>query len=870
MTRILLAAALTAALASPASAQLPTKPATPAPATAAPDAVPGEIIVRFDPAASGSDRAAARRSARVGVRRALRLEGAQLLQAEDGQSVADALSALRRHPRVLYAGRNRRVQASATIPNDPDFGSLWGLRNTGQSIDGVLGTAGADLDATAAWDVFKEAPNTIVAVADTGVRADHPDLDGNIWTNTGDPVGGGDQDGNGLVDDVNGWDFIDLDNDPGDMDGHGTHVAGTIAAEGNNATGITGVAWDAQIMPVRVLDEDGGGSVKSIADGFDYAGDKGAKVVNASLGGGGTLNDWQLVADVIAAHPNTLYVVAAGNGGNDGVGDNNETTPEWPCNITAANLICVAATDNKDAISSFSNFGTTSVDLGAPGVDVFSSIPKLTPQGFADDFQVDLTKWTSAGSVGGSWARFRLGPPESTAFAAGDNPTDSTFQFKSNEDLRFTTAQPLNLTGKRDCEMLYDLRYGYHAGKDGLFVQVSTNGGTTWATRDVYTGDNGKQLQPFETALNADGKPSVLVRFRTLADGLGQTDGGGNPVEYYGAAVDNVRVQCGATPDASSYKFSNGTSMATPHVAGAATLLFGAKPAASVAQVRSWLLDSGDTVAALAGKTVTGKRLNLLGAYNAANIGAVEPPPVGAPVVTTGAASGVTAYTATVAGTVNPSGKATTFHVQYRKEGEDYGVRQTADVPAGAGNAAVAIQSGLVDLAPSTKYFYRLRATNADGTAAATEGTFTTLAAPATVQGPKGDPGDPGTPGTPGAPGVPGASGTNGANGASGPAGPQGPAGAQGAPGAKGLVTCKLSGNKKKVTCKVTYSAGAKASVRISRAGRVVARGSARRMTKGRALPMTTLRRVGAGRYRLQVTLVERGVKTTLTSTIRL
>ena len=345
---------------------LATGPAT-AVAQPPPEAVPGELVVQFKRGVDAAARAGLRQGADVAAVRAMRRPGQQLVQAQAGRSVGSAIRELEADPRVAYAEPNYIYRASA-VPNDEFFSALWGLRNTGQPILNTTGIPGADIDAVPAWDLTRGNPNVVVAVADSGVEYEHPDLAGNIWTNPRDPPGGGDQDGNGFVDDVRGWDFIASDADPNDLNGHGTHVAGTIGAVGNNQTGVTGVSWDVSLMLVRVLNRSGEGTLAAIADGFDYAGDRGARVVNASLGGPGQS---ATLLSSITSHPNTLFVVAAGN-----EGANNDLTPSYPCNYTASNVVCVAATTNRDTLAGFSNFGAVSVDLGAPGENIGSTYPQ--------------------------------------------------------------------------------------------------------------------------------------------------------------------------------------------------------------------------------------------------------------------------------------------------------------------------------------------------------------------------------------------------------------------------------------------------------------------------------------------------------------
>ena len=235
-----------------------------------------------------------------------------------------------------------------------------GSAHTGQIVNGVPGTADADIDGPEAWDTETGSSDVVVAVVDSGVTYDHPDLAPNMWSNPGEIPGNGiDDDGNGFIDDVRGWDFIGVDNDPFDLNLHGTHVAGTIGAKGDNNQGITGVDWDVSLMALRALDNYGSGSNAGITAAFNYAGDNGADVVNASLNGTGFS---QAMLDSINAAPNTLFVAAAGNNATN----NDTTTPRYPCNYVAPNNICVAATNSNDGLASFSNVGATSVDLAAP------------------------------------------------------------------------------------------------------------------------------------------------------------------------------------------------------------------------------------------------------------------------------------------------------------------------------------------------------------------------------------------------------------------------------------------------------------------------------------------------------------------------
>ena len=367
MPRPLIALALLGCIAAPASAGAAEAPAPPS------AAVRDELIVRFSARASGSQRAELRDSVDADAVRGLPLPGGQLLRLEGDMGPDAAIARLERSRDVLYAEPNVTRTSSATM-NDPYLGLLWGLRNTGQTVDRIAGTAGDDIAATSAWDLTTGSPSAPVAVIDSGVAASHPDLSSQVATNAGETAANGiDDDANGYVDDVAGWDFVGDDPDPDDANGHGTHVAGTIAARGNDGAGVVGVAPTTRIMALRVLDANGSGSLADVLSAYGYAVRRGARVVNLSLGGDSSS---RAERDAIAAAPGVLFVAAAGNGGVDEIGDNGDVAgAEYPCSYDLANVVCVAASDSNDQLASFSNYGATSVDLAAPGVNILSDQP---------------------------------------------------------------------------------------------------------------------------------------------------------------------------------------------------------------------------------------------------------------------------------------------------------------------------------------------------------------------------------------------------------------------------------------------------------------------------------------------------------------
>jgi thermitase len=312
--------------------------------------VPGELLVRFAGSTSASARADILADLDATVVERLPLSGLLHVRLEPGTSVTSAERALERRPGVRYAEPNHLYRIAAT-PDDTLFSSLWGM---------------STIQAPAAWDVTSGSDAVTVAVVDTGIAYAHPDLQANIWLND-DPVDGVDNDANGKVDDLRGWDFAANDNNPADDNGHGTHVAGTVGARGNNGQGVTGVNWSVKLMALKAADASGSLEEASVVQAFQYACANGAKVINGSFGGP---EFPQAILDAINACPGALFVFAAGNDST-----NNDLVPEYPCNLAPADVVCVAASNSTDGLAGFSNFGVSSVDLAAPGDGILSTIP---------------------------------------------------------------------------------------------------------------------------------------------------------------------------------------------------------------------------------------------------------------------------------------------------------------------------------------------------------------------------------------------------------------------------------------------------------------------------------------------------------------
>lgn len=289
------------------------------------------------------------------------------IPAPDGNALPAALQAINNLPGVVAYAEPDFIVHATTTPNDTRFAEQWSLNNTGQTS----GTADADIDAPEAWALTTGSNSVIVAVLDSGVDYTHPDLSANIWTNPGEIAGNGiDDDGNGYIDDTRGWNFLSGNNNPADTQNHGTHVAGIIGAAGNNNAGISGVAWQVKLMPVKFLSSSGFGTTSDAIAGINYARVKGAHIINHSWGG---TTFSQLLKDAIdAAGTSGILNVCAANNGN---GTNEDVTPNYPSGFASASIIAVASTTETDALSNFSDYGPSTVHLGAPGSNILSTLP---------------------------------------------------------------------------------------------------------------------------------------------------------------------------------------------------------------------------------------------------------------------------------------------------------------------------------------------------------------------------------------------------------------------------------------------------------------------------------------------------------------
>ena len=346
------------------------------------DFVPNDMLVQFRPGVSeqGKDRA----RSRIGAVRQETVAHAgrrpdpkgdlELVHVPLGLTISQAMRGIEADPAVEFAEPNW-VYTRGAVSDDTYFtsGQLWGMYGDASTPANAFGSQAAEAWArgnTCSSDVY-------VGVIDEGMMHTHSDLSANVWTNGADAVDGSDNDGNGFADDVHGWDFVNNDNTvfDGTSDDHGSHVSGTIAGVGGNGSGVAGVCWNAKLISAKFLGRRGGttaDAVKAVNYVTDLKARQGLNIVatNNSWGGGGFS---QALKDAIDAsgQANILFVAAAGNETND-----NDAAPSYPASYESANIIAVAAIASNGTLASFSNYGATSVHIGAPGVGIISTVPK--------------------------------------------------------------------------------------------------------------------------------------------------------------------------------------------------------------------------------------------------------------------------------------------------------------------------------------------------------------------------------------------------------------------------------------------------------------------------------------------------------------
>lgn len=342
------------------------------------ESVPGEFIVKLKDANSINTFGVMNVMATAGHRIVNKKQGLVLVKRNMLETQSFSLNSLASNDNVEYVEPNYIYRAN-DLPNDPKLSQLWGLINNGQEAPSPMGGVGSkrsgregiDIGAQAAWQIQTGSRDVVVAVIDTGVDYTIADLAPNMWTNDAELNGkaGVDDDGNGHVDDIYGYDFANNDADPKDDHGHGSHCSGTIGARGNDGSGVVGVNWNVRIMALKFLTASGSGSLEGALKSIDYATENGAQIMSNSWGGGGHS---QALKEAIerAEKAGALFIAAAGNHSGD-----NDARPTYPANYDVSNVMSVAAIDNRGELASFSCYGKTTVHVAAPGVDILSTTP---------------------------------------------------------------------------------------------------------------------------------------------------------------------------------------------------------------------------------------------------------------------------------------------------------------------------------------------------------------------------------------------------------------------------------------------------------------------------------------------------------------
>lgn len=407
--------------------------------------ISGQMIVAYKDGVSKNDREVLHKDLGLRSIDSLPQLGAEVLvtQSRDADTTVERL---RHNPIVRYAERNfyLKLAAIAQTPNDPLFHDQWYLENDGSNS----GVKDADIDALNAWKYSTGASSTTVAVIDSGIAYNHPDLKGKLWENPGEAGSkknnSKDDDKNGYVDDWRGWDWVEDDNDPVDVQknsavtGHGTLVAGIIGATGNNAEGVSGVSWKSSLLALAVAEKDGYVKASDLAEAISYAGKAKARVANISIYAD-DVQDSPSISNAIAGSPETLFVVAAGNFKTDIDAPGSEGF--FPCKFPDDNILCVAGTDSKDdlwsSISDGSNYGAESVDIAAPGKSILSTT-------FTDVVNGSPTGYTYGKKNGTS-----LAAPLATGTAALLFSYDTTLSVQKAKSLITSTVDKLDsLNGK--------------------------------------------------------------------------------------------------------------------------------------------------------------------------------------------------------------------------------------------------------------------------------------------------------------------------------------------------------------------------------------------------------------------------------------
>lgn len=521
---------------------------------------PGEIIVRFKPKVSIARINELNAFIGAKIQKKLSHSNIYKLGIDDDSQVPKALEFYKASGLVISVGRNLlRYKMSGPLPDDPYFSDKWGL---------------AIADARDAWKIEKGDSSVVVGVIDTGIDYMHPDLADNMWINEAEKNGrpGVDDDGNGYVDDIYGYDFADDDADPMDNDGHGTHVAGIIGAIGNNGIGVAGVCRHVKLMALKVQGDSATDMDEmDILEAMEYGKDKGVRIFNCSYGGAVySKTEFHIMGSFKAQ--NGIFICAAGNDGKDT--DNSEYA-NFPSGYDLDNIISVAASTGSDTLAGFSNYGRKSVDLMAPGYDILSTYPgALAP----------LNSETIIGAV-------------ITIKNNGERLDGNGMEFAA------TTGSD-GIHG-----LMFNCGYGY---TDEIPDKV--NGNIALVKRGGRNNDAFYFFQKVEN-LQAKGATGAVIYNNEPGNFNGTMGSLGNWIPTMSMSNHDGLLLLGLLPAevkfvSGAYATLSGTSMAAPFVTGLAALMVSKKPGIDYHRIISGILDNVDPVPGVSDKLVSGGRVN--------------------------------------------------------------------------------------------------------------------------------------------------------------------------------------------------------------------------------------------------------------------
>lgn len=620
----------------------------------------GEIIVKFKDDVQAGQMSSFSSGKGLRLKKSFENDGIEVYELRKGMSVDSAVKSLMKSGLVEYAQPNY-IYKPLIVPSDSRYNELWGFNNRGQTILGQAGEEGIDIKAPEAWDITTGRDDIVVAVIDEGIYIDHPDLKDNIWVNTDEIPGNGiDDDGNGYIDDVNGWDFYNGDKtvfDERDGDTHGTHVAGTIAASANDI-GVIGVAPNVKIMPLKFLGPNGLGYTSDAVAAIKYAAANGADIVNCSWGGDPGKSKDEALENAIK-ESGLLFVFAAGNNNND-----NDNKPVYPASSECENIISVGAVDNRGNKADFSNYGSLSVDIGAPGWGILSTMPSIG--GTAAITVTDAVYGYKA-----FYSSFDI-----SDFIVENDKLDFIEKVVSNRVMDLNVNDKIlvvdddetDMEGLDTCKVYLDIlhRLGFlnitesndvMKYADGpLYEDMKAYGAVIWLTGKAfgnpkqgittltendqsniirYLEDNKKFILIGEDALLGIEDSRLFKEYLKIDDcmefGINE-EVKWNDEPFQGKSYDIIENQwrdiiihtseyvkpvMEYVPVVHPYSYMQGTSMAAPHVSGIATLLLSKNPDLTPAQIKAAIMDTVKPLKSLEGKTVAGGMADAFAALKA-------------------------------------------------------------------------------------------------------------------------------------------------------------------------------------------------------------------------------------------------------------